>query len=193
MVGAVQAGLCPKCAGKMYTQDIGTCTKCGGPTSSGAFKLCRKCSEAEKKCEHCMGPLTPPPSKHTKDKKAADDKAAKAEEKSDALELAQEHDGKTVTVPVGKDIVIRLPGNPTTGFSWKIGEVKGEAVKSQGEPAYVTRPHKPGMVGVGGTYTFKLQAVEEGKATVKLVYLRPWEKKDPHQTFTVTVQVEKKK
>lgn len=174
MAVIANAVLCPKCIDRMYTQDIGVCTKCGGDTSSGAFKLCVKCSDNLHKCEHCMA--------------AMDTTAPKA----DTIELSAANDSNTVTVATGKDIVISLAGNPTTGYGWKIGQITGEAIKAQGEPTYVADAHLPGIVGAGGTFVFKLHAVKTGTSTVGLVYVRPWEKDTlPVKTFTVTIKVQR--
>ena len=98
-----------------------------------------------------------------------------------------------MTVAKGKDIVVRLAGNPTTGYSWKVGEITGDAVKSQGDPAYEPTKTAQRMVGSGGTFVFKLQTVKAGKSTVKLEYARPWEKGTaPVQTFTATIEVQEK-
>jgi predicted secreted protein len=57
----------------------------------------------------------------------------------------------------------------------------------------VAAKHAKGIVGAGGTFVFKLQAVKPGNSTVKLVYVRPWEKdKPPVRTFTVTIEVQGK-
>lgn len=197
MVGTASAGLCPKCEDKMYTAEIGTCTQCGGHTSSGLFKLCRKCSEKLHKCEHCMAALEAPAVKA--DEKPVGEKAPakkapkiKPEAKTDALELTAEHNGKTVTVAASKSVTIRLAGNITTGYGWEVGEITGEAVKSQGKPTYVAGKHPPGLMGGGGTFVVKLRAVKLGKSTIKLVYVRPWEKATPPaETFTATIDVQK--
>lgn len=51
--------LCDKCAGMMYTADVGVCTACGGATNSGAFKLCVACALKKGQCQHCLAPLGP--------------------------------------------------------------------------------------------------------------------------------------
>ncbi len=107
-----------------------------------------------------------------------------------AFRFSMAHNGKTVEVPVGAVVTIRLEGNITTGYSWQPAELEGEALESLGKPEYVQRPHAPGMVGVGGVFVFKLKAVRPGKASVKTVYVRPWEKdKPPERTFSLTVEV----
>jgi inhibitor of cysteine peptidase len=108
-----------------------------------------------------------------------------------AVKLDVADDGKTVSAIIGQKIEISLEGNITTGYSWQVGELGGKAVVSLGEPAYVTRQHAPGMVGVGGTFTFELAAVAAGTAKLRLIYVRPWEKdQPPEKTFTVTIKVQ---
>ena len=57
--GAVLADLCPKCADKMFTADVGTCVQCGRNTSSSALKLCKVCSRELSECEACRAKLGP--------------------------------------------------------------------------------------------------------------------------------------
>jgi len=107
-----------------------------------------------------------------------------------AFSYSMAHNGKSVEVPLGAVLTIRLEGNITTGYSWQPAELEGEALQSLGKPEYVQRPRAPGMVGVGGVFVFKLKAIKPGKALVKTVYVRPWEKgKPPERTFSLTVVV----
>lgn len=106
------------------------------------------------------------------------------------LDFSMADDGHSVEVPLGAVVTIRLEGNITTGYSWQTAQLAGEALESLGKPDYVEKPHAPGMVGVGGVFVFKFKAVKPGKAAVRLVYLRPWEKdKPPERTFGLTVEV----
>ena len=106
------------------------------------------------------------------------------------LKLTVADNAKTLDVVVGKTIVVSLEGNITTGYGWQTAELTGKAVESLGKPAYATRPHRPGLVGVGGVFTFKFKAVKPGTANLKLVYVRPWEKDTPpEKTFVATVNV----
>ena len=169
LLGGVAAGdLCPKCKGKMYTQDVGKCKACGGDTSSGAFQLCKACSAKLKQCEHCRAPL-------------------KGE---DGLVLDKEANGKTVTAQVGQQVLIKLRGNPTTGYQWSVAKIEGEAVEAVGEPKYEIDKGAEGRLGAGGTYTFTFKAVKAGQAALRLRYARVWEKKKPPaETFALTVEV----
>lgn len=112
---------------------------------------------------------------------------------SQPLVVTKADNGRTVTVAVGATIHVRLAGNPTTGYRWRTAKLDGSAVKQEGKPAYEARQHPPGMVGVGGTYTFKFKAVKPGSAEVGLQYSRPWEKnKPPAETFRVKLAVKEK-
>jgi inhibitor of cysteine peptidase len=106
-------------------------------------------------------------------------------------ELTLADNGKTFRVTVGETIAISLEGNPTTGFGWRTAKIEGQAVEAAGEPQYVPQPHRPAMVGTGGTFVCKFKAVKPGKATAELEYVRPWEKDiPPATTFTATFEVQ---
>lgn len=108
------------------------------------------------------------------------------------LTLTVNDNGKTLSAKVGQDIVISLKGNITTGYSWAVGRVTGDAVAAVGDVVYKTDEHAPGMVGVGGIFTAKFKAAKAGKATVTLEYRRPWEKNQkPAQVFEVSLTVAK--
>ncbi len=109
-----------------------------------------------------------------------------------AQELTAADNGKTVNVKVGDVVAISLKGNRTTGYSWRTAKLDGKAVEQTGDPKYTTNSHKPGMVGVGGTFLFTFKAAKPGETQISLEYVRPWEKsKKPVQTFAVTIEVEK--
>ena len=57
---SANAGLCAKCAGKMFVMNVGKCAVCGKATSSGAFNLCQACSAAKNQCEACGASLSAP-------------------------------------------------------------------------------------------------------------------------------------
>ena len=164
------AGLCPKCKGRMYIQNIGKCVECGGRTSSGAFKLCGKCSAKLGQCEHCRAPLKAPAPANT-------------------VALGEDANGKTVAAKVGQTVVITLAGNPTTGYSWAVKKLDGDALKQQGKLNYVPKKVPRGMVGSGGAFVATFLAVKPGKTIITMAYARPWEeKKPPAKTFKATVE-----
>merc|ERR1711934_1265598 len=90
----------------------------------------------------------------------------------------------------GEIFEVKMAGNPTTGYSWK-SAVSDSHVEQVGEPVYNVNPHAPGMVGVGGMYTFKFKALKAGNAKIGFSYGRPWEKDTPSaDTKTVSVVVD---
>lgn len=102
--------------------------------------------------------------------------------------------GQTLTVKVGREIIVSLAGNITTGYSWNLAGIDGKAVVLDGEVKYQENKHPDGMTGVPGMFHAKFKTLKPGKATVKLEYRRPWEKDAKpaeKDIFTVTLSVEK--
>ena len=109
------------------------------------------------------------------------------------LELGKADKGKTVRVAAGQYIRISLPGNPTTGYQWRSSEITGQSVRllpADPKKDYVRTPVQPGIVGSGGTFFFRFQAVQPGATTIKLIYVRPWEKNvAPIDSVEIPVEV----
>ena len=97
---------------------------------------------------------------------------------SEPLELTDKDSGKEFSLPLNKSVVITLPENPTTGYSWQfttdsrqqnlISDLREESLP----------PHTD-LVGAGGKkqITFKTQA--KGMVKIRGFYARPWEKDTP--------------
>lgn len=164
------ADLCAKCKELAYTDDVGKCVECGAPTSSGAFKLCRRCSAKLGQCERCRAPLKP-------------DMGAD-------IVLGEDANGTTAAAEVKQTLLVKLAGNPTTGYRWSLTKLDGDAIEMVGKPEYVPDKAPKGIVGSGGTFRFLFRALKSGKATLSLAYARPWEKDAaPAKTFRLTVEV----
>jgi len=160
--------LCPKCRDLAFTTDVGHCAECPNTTGSRALKLCKKCSTRLGQCEHCRAPV----------KKGAD------------ITLGDDANGKTVAAQPNQTLLVKLRGNPTTGYQWSLAKLEGDAIEAVGKPDYVGDKSPREIVGTGGTYHFTFRAVKPGKATLTLAYARPWEKDTPPiKSFTLTVEV----
>lgn len=114
--------------------------------------------------------------------------AAKGQEAAPLL-LGSDANGKTVDVKNVSRVVIALEGNITTGYGWDVLRIEGAAVRAEGKVEYVGGKHPKGLVGGGGTFRATFRVIAKGKATVTMVCRRPWEKEDPAETFTVTLNV----
>jgi inhibitor of cysteine peptidase len=104
-----------------------------------------------------------------------------------AISLTDNDSGKTIAMKVGQSLAIRLPANPTTGYSWTLAD-KPELLPLR-KSEYVAGAGKDGAMGAGGTQVFGFAAADSGTATIKLNYRRPWENDPPARSFTVTVNI----
>src|SRR5262249_12360389 len=81
------------------------------------------------------------------------------------VKLGESSNGKTVHVHVGDVVLVSLSENPSTGFYWDIHPYDRKVLSAHGH-TYVQDPAPPGMVGVGGTYTYHFTAARPGTTTV---------------------------
>ena len=105
------------------------------------------------------------------------------------LLLTETSNGTTVNVRAGSLVILRLPSNPTTGFSW---ESASSGNLGAPEIAYVPDPVPAGTIGSGGTsqFTWTASAAALGKNLIRLDYKQPWDKtRTPVRQFTLTLNV----
>ena len=99
------------------------------------------------------------------------------------LVLGPAANGTTVSLHRGDTLVVRLAGNPSTGYRWSTVRVPAslQLVAAQ----YVApKPQRP---GAGGTYVFRFRA-GTGAGRLALAYARPWEHTKPLRSFVLTVR-----
>ena len=83
---------------------------------------------------------------------------------------------------------MRLPGNPTTGYSWEVSGGVGGVAGLEGKGGYQPDPDPQGKVGSGGMFTAAFKVLAKGRTTLKFVYRRPWEKSfEPSRKFDLEV------
>jgi len=90
------------------------------------------------------------------------------------LILEQPDSGSDIFLVQGDLIQVRLPANPSTGYSWAIAGNAPSVLRPIGEPKY--DPPDKGKPGAGGTQTLEFRVVGGGGAFLDLVYKRPSEK-----------------
>lgn len=94
------------------------------------------------------------------------------------INLGAEDNGRILDVSVGTVVVIKLPENPSTGYTWQYAA--GENIAEVIEDVYI--PPKNQIPGKGGTRVVKLKVTGSGEFTMD--YVRPWENQ-PIDHFSV--------
>jgi inhibitor of cysteine peptidase len=96
-----------------------------------------------------------------------------------------------VTVKVGQEFLIAIPGNPTTGYSWT-GKSANANITVWGSayqgPSATGKP----LMGAGGQQIFVCAANKVGSAVLTFSYGRPWQKGvKPARSMTFNVTITK--
>lgn len=95
----------------------------------------------------------------------------------------QTNDGQTYDVPVDAEIRLKLPENPTTGYSWQLSFTQGLILLNE---SYLPDDPTGKLIGSGGTHVWIMRAIQPGMQTITGVYSRPWESAPGNQTsFTL--------
>jgi inhibitor of cysteine peptidase len=103
------------------------------------------------------------------------------------VKAGEKDNGATVSLAVGQDLRVSLPGNVTTGFDWAVAGALPSQLTSV-TSTYV--PSSTAVVGAGGTRTLVFRGAVAGTATLRLRYARAWETGvAPANTYTLTVEV----
>lgn len=95
---------------------------------------------------------------------------------------------REITVDKGTRLIIDLPSNPTTGYSWGEAKIADNGVVIQTESKYVAPEQQ--IPGAGGTQVWTFTANEKGTTTIKIEYARPWETGVVEWTYEITVTVQ---
>ena len=107
--------------------------------------------------------------------------------------LTNSDNGSSTTINVGDTLKVDLASNPSTGYSWKIIGNDAKVLMPIGDSQFSLGPNATPMPGAGGTQSFAFKGSSQGKSTLTLVYVRPWETTTtptPQNTWTVEVTVE---
>ena len=88
------------------------------------------------------------------------------------ITLTEADNGRTIDVPQGAEVLIRLEENPTTGYRWAF-DLDDDAVLA---PQASDLASAPGAaVGGGGSRTFTFTAGQPGTAHLQFKLWREWE------------------
>lgn len=101
--------------------------------------------------------------------------------------VTEKMNGGLLTLVQGQSFILKLHGNPTTGYVWQISSLSPVYLKPVSEVNYQADSL---LTGSGGTYTYEFTAVKAGTTTLELVYRRPWEEnKSPYGTFQISIRI----
>ena len=93
-----------------------------------------------------------------------------------------------IEVKVGKEFVVILGSNPTTGYSWQ--ESYDNTMLQLVDKTY--KPGKAaegGTVGAGGEDHFRFKALKKGKTEITMSYQRPWEQESGAKSvFSINIK-----
>ncbi len=96
-------------------------------------------------------------------------------------------DKNSLTAEKGATLTIRLEGNPSTGYGWEASEISPNLTLI--EKRFEDTRTDPQLVGAPGIFVFTFKALEVGTGSVRLDYLRPWEKTAPIKSETYRIRV----
>ena len=105
-----------------------------------------------------------------------------------AVTLTEADNGKDIDLTAGTTLLVKLKGNPSTGYSWTVA---GDPAPLRLQKSSFAKKSGGGQkVGASGTETLRLSASSAGMSTLTVVYRRSWEYNvPPAKTFSVRVNV----
>jgi len=103
----------------------------------------------------------------------ADDPGKKGD---DLLIYTYGDSGKEFKIDQGKEFEVHLSENPTTGFLWAVLDPPPPNIQFMDKRFF--RRDDSSVVGAGGVRIFTFKALKPGKAVLRFVLKRSWEKED---------------
>jgi len=98
--------------------------------------------------------------------------------------------GQLIALVVGQEILVKLEGNPTTGYTWELDKDASSGMEQVGEPDYSA---DSSATGSGGIFKFRFKAVEAGEHSLHLKYWRTFEPDTPPiETFGLKINISEK-
>ena len=100
--------------------------------------------------------------------------------------LEEPDSGSIIYLTQGDALSVRLPANPSTGFTWSVASNAPSVLAPGGDPRF--EPPPTPRPGAGGFQTLEFRVAGGGAAFLQLVYRRPTEKDSPPaRTWSVFV------
>jgi C1A family cysteine protease/PKD repeat protein len=103
------------------------------------------------------------------------------------LQVTERDNGRAVDLG-GDVLVLNLESNPSTGYGWQVRGLDARILRQLDATEWL--PDTPGKLGGPGTEVLRFAATGRGRATLDLVYARPWETAAaPAKSFSLEVNV----
>ena len=104
--------------------------------------------------------------------------------------ISPESNGRTIELRTDQELLVRLPGNPATGYRWSLAAAPAAVLKLEGLPAL---EQNSAGVGVGGPVVeiWRFTTAHTGQQVLVFDYRLPWDTDAPpalQLSFTVTVR-----
>ena len=103
--------------------------------------------------------------------------------------LTERDADRPLTLAAGDSFAVELKSNPTTGYRWQAASPRsGEALLKPERDDFIAPQGE--LCGAPGKQRLTFTVREPGQTTLRLVYIRPWEKPlRPVAAFQVPVSV----
>ncbi|MFN5745946.1 MAG: protease inhibitor I42 family protein [Methylococcaceae bacterium] len=110
---------------------------------------------------------------------------------ADNVIVTADNSGARIELKRPQLLSVRLPSNPSTGFTWSLVDINPDVLKLKGDGARFEPDRSgAGLLGAGGTEVWEFKPVAEGDTVVRFEYRRPWEHGiEPIQTAMYTVRI----
>ena len=89
--------------------------------------------------------------------------------------VTEDDDGCRVEMRDGQILVVDLPANPSTGYTWDVATATSGRIRRIGEPEFEP---KASLLGAPGREILRFMMLEPGETVLSLVYRRPWNRTD---------------
>jgi predicted secreted protein len=100
-------------------------------------------------------------------------------------EITEKDDTKTIQVVAKDTIVVTLPSQLATGYSWTVTVIDKKLLKLAGDPKHEDSDPKKGKTEC---QVFRFEALATGRSELKLEYKRPFGDMKPAKKFSVTIE-----
>ena len=103
--------------------------------------------------------------------------------------LTEKDNGSSIALAVNNVFLVQLAGNPSTGYIWEADSLDTAHFRQIGNYTFSADSH---LAGASGLFTLTFKVLSPGKAVLRLIYHRTFEKGvPPLKTFEVTVNIHK--